>query len=94
MMRAIITASLLCLVSTPAYAYLDPGTGSIILQGLIATIAVMGLTIKTYWHKILSFFGKDTGPSPLDVDYDESRQTDQPSSRQSEQPYPRHTEQP
>jgi hypothetical protein len=93
-MRAIFIASLLCVVSTPAYAYLDPGTGSIILQGLIATIAVAGLTIKTYWHKILSFFGKDAGPSPLDVDYDNLGQTDQSSSRQTEQLHPRHTEQP
>ena len=41
-----------------AHAYLDPGTGSIILQGLIAGIAAGLVVMKTYWHKIKTFFGK------------------------------------
>jgi hypothetical protein len=51
-------ALIACTVATPAYAYLDPGTGSMILQGLIAGIAVMSLTVKIYWYKFLSFFKK------------------------------------
>ena len=39
--------ALLLSFSTTASAYLDPGTGSMILQGLIAGIAVAGFTIKT-----------------------------------------------
>ena len=39
-----------------AFAYLDPGMGSILLQGIIATIAATGLTIKIYWQKIKDFF--------------------------------------
>lgn len=39
-----------------AYAYLDPGTGSIILQGLIAGIAVGLSTIKLWWHRLVSLF--------------------------------------
>ena len=39
-----------------AYAYLDPGTGSIILQGLIAGIAGGLITIKLYWAKFKSLF--------------------------------------
>jgi len=35
-----------------AYAYLDPGTGSIILQAIIAAIATAGATITFYWRKI------------------------------------------
>jgi hypothetical protein len=30
---------LLCIAPTPAHAYLDPGTGSILLQGVLAAIA-------------------------------------------------------
>ena len=44
--------------SNNAYAYLDPGMGSIILQGLIATIAGASLTIGIYWQKIKDFFKK------------------------------------
>lgn len=35
-----------------ALAYLDPGTGSIILQAIIAAIATAGATITFYWRKI------------------------------------------
>lgn len=41
---------------SPAYAYLDPGTGSLIIQGLLAGIAMVLLTIKMYWQKLLSLF--------------------------------------
>ena len=41
-----------------AFAYLDPGMGSMLLQGIIATIAATGLTIKIYWQKIKDFFKK------------------------------------
>lgn len=45
-------------VSSPAYAYLDPGTGSVMLQGLLAGI-VSGLAIvKIYWQRLKNFFVK------------------------------------
>lgn len=46
--------------STHAYAYLDPGIGSIIIQGIIAALAATSLTIKIYWQKIKNFFRKKT----------------------------------
>lgn len=42
-----------------AQAYLDPATGSIILQGLLAGLAGALLTVKLYFHKIKSFFIKN-----------------------------------
>ena len=44
--------------NTNAYAYLDPGLGSIILQGIVAALAATSLTIKIYWQKIKQFFKK------------------------------------
>jgi hypothetical protein len=61
-----LSIALLLSLSTPAWAYLDPGTGSMILQGLIAGIAVAGLTIKTYWYKLRSLFGKQETGSLLE----------------------------
>ena len=58
--------ALLLILSTPACAYLDPGTGSMILQCLIAGIAVAGLTIKTYWYKLRSMFGKQGSDTLLE----------------------------
>ena len=49
---ALFTAALL----TPAFAYLDPGTGSIILQAIIGAFAVAGATISVYWQRVRSFF--------------------------------------
>ena len=65
-MIKIIFAMLALTFSTSALAYLDPGTGSMILQGLIAGIAVSWFVIKTYWYKLRSFFGKDTPSSLLE----------------------------
>ena len=46
-------------VSSPAYAYLDPGTVSIMLQGIIAAIAMATLTFHKYWYKFINFFSKN-----------------------------------
>ena len=35
-----------------ASAYLDPGTGSMILSAIIGLFATAALAIKTYWYKI------------------------------------------
>ena len=39
-----------------AHAYLDPGTGSIILQAIIGALAAIVVALKLYWHKFLVFF--------------------------------------
>ena len=39
-----------------ALAYIDPGTGSILIQGIIAAVAAIGVTLKLYWHRIVGFF--------------------------------------
>ncbi len=40
-----------------AYAYLDPGTGSFIIQIIIAGFVSTMFAIKIYWRKIKDFFG-------------------------------------
>jgi hypothetical protein len=41
---------------TSAQAYLDPGTGSMILQAVIGAVAGALIVIKLYWYKLTSFF--------------------------------------
>ena len=43
--------------SGPAHAYIDPGAGSIMLQGIIAALAGVGVVLKLFWSKIKSLFG-------------------------------------
>ncbi len=50
--------------SQTAYGYLDPGTGSMIIQAVVAGILGGVFAIKFYWHKLLTFFRKDSGNKP------------------------------
>ena len=43
---------------TSSYAYLDPGSASIILQSILGAIAAVGATIGLYWKKIKNVFFK------------------------------------
>jgi len=57
-MLKILTIFFIFFFNTKAYAYIDPGIGSIILQGIIGAIAATSITIKIYWQKIKNFFQK------------------------------------
>lgn len=46
----------LIVIPTAAYAYIDPGTGSVLIQGIIAAIAAVGVTLKLYWHRLVGLF--------------------------------------
>jgi len=48
----IIVGILLLSAFTSAHAYLDPGTGSMMLQVILGGIAAVGVAIKLYWHKL------------------------------------------
>ena len=41
-----------------AYAYLDPGSGTIILQMLAGALIGAGIAIKLYWQKLKMRFMK------------------------------------
>ena len=42
--------------ASPAYAYLDPSTGSMIISAVLGVLATAGLALKTYWYKLKSVF--------------------------------------
>jgi hypothetical protein len=39
------------------FVYIDPGTGSIILQALVASVVGAAIAVKLFWHRILKFLG-------------------------------------
>ena len=41
-----------------AFAYLDPGTGSIILQAILGAIAAAASYCAFYWNKVKNLFKK------------------------------------
>ena len=53
----LIVFCMLLTMSINAEAYLDPGTGSMMLQVILGGIAAVGVAIKLYWHKLRAKFG-------------------------------------
>jgi hypothetical protein len=51
-----------------AMAYIDPGTGSFVVQGIIAAVVGFGFALKIYWKKIVSAL---TGKTPAEDDDDQ-----------------------
>ncbi len=58
--------------AAPAFAYIDPGTGSYLVQGLIAAVIGISVTGKVFWARIKSFItGKPLEENQDDDDDDE-----------------------
>lgn len=58
-MKFILKSFVIYMVFTSnALAYIDPGIGSIILQGIIASIAAVGVFFSGVRRKIYNFFCK------------------------------------
>jgi Na+/proline symporter len=49
--------------SAAAHAYLDPGTGSILVQSLLAGIAGAVAIVSLYWQRLKAFFTNLRKPS-------------------------------
>ena len=49
-------------------AYIDPGTGTLILQMLAATVLAITVVFRNIRYAIYSFFCKITGKQPKDLD--------------------------
>jgi len=65
-----ILSAIICIITLtarPAFAYLDPASGSMILQGILAGIAAAGVVIGIFWRrlKMILFGGKK---SEVDTD--------------------------
>ncbi|MDJ0865935.1 MAG: hypothetical protein QNK03_07490 [Myxococcota bacterium] len=50
-------------------AYLDPGTGSFIIQTLVALVAGVAVTLRLYWARIKAFFRR--APPEVEADDEE-----------------------
>lgn len=48
------------------FAYLDPGVGSLLIQGLIAVFAAGAVALRVYWDKIKRLLGFPTAQAEED----------------------------
>ena len=65
-----IVAAALCswcsilLLTSPAQAYLDPGSGSMFLQLLLGGVAGLTVLLKLFWHRLRQLFGLSAKEEP------------------------------
>ncbi|MDO8482062.1 MAG: hypothetical protein Q7S75_03190 [bacterium] len=50
-------AAYFAVVPQVAQAYIDPGTGSLVVQAVLAAIFGASFAVKSYWYKLKKFFG-------------------------------------
>lgn len=65
---ALLVTPLLVLWPAPAEAYLDPGTGSYVIQILVAAVVSLGFVLKNYWRRMIELLTRwrrgETPPPP------------------------------
>jgi len=62
MSRLVVLSVLVLLAASPAYAYLDPGTGSVLVQALLAGLAVGSAAVAAFWTRIRQFLARRPRP--------------------------------
>jgi len=55
-MGAVMLAVVMVVIPSPAHAYLDPGAGSVLLQGLIAAAAAVTAVLSVNLRRVKSLF--------------------------------------
>jgi len=63
---AVMTAVTIAFPLSNAWAYLDPGTGSIILQMLLGGFAGIAIVGKLYWSRMKVIVARALGRTPRD----------------------------
>ena len=66
-------------------AYLDPGTGSFVIQLVLAGLLGFAVLIRVYWKKVVRLFKKDSGNDVLE-ELDDIDEYGDRSEERTEQP--------
>jgi hypothetical protein len=61
--RGVLVLLLLLVTPAPARAYLDPGSGSMMVQVILGGLAGLAVLIKMFWRRIIGRFKRDSPPS-------------------------------
>ena len=69
-LKDVLLICLALLAATPgaAHAYMDPGSGSFILQMIIAGLLGVGVTLRIYWQRLRGLFGSGRKREKSDFD--------------------------
>jgi len=65
--RVVVLAAWLLFVSaSPAFAYVDPGSGAMLTQLLLGGAAGLIVLLRLYWNRLLGLFGLKNQNRPTD----------------------------
>jgi hypothetical protein len=69
MTKTITLLALIVLLATaaPAYAYLDPGSGSMMVQLLLGGVAGAVVIVRLYWARLLTILGLRRDKTDVDA---------------------------
>lgn len=59
-----LAVALFLMAPVPAYAYLDPASGSILLQIVLGGLAGGAVILKIFWGRVRGLFGARNAPEP------------------------------
>lgn len=63
--RILLLVLVACLsITSPAHAYLDPGTGSMLVSAVIGVAAAVGLALKLFWYRLVGLLRGKKGGRP------------------------------
>ncbi len=69
-----------------AFAYLDPGSGSMLLQLVLGGLAGLAVIAKLYWHRLLGLFGMNSDQEQSEAETDSASVTTSTISEPSDRP--------
>ena len=52
--------------SSDVHAYLDPGTGSMVFQAVVAALAAAAYALRSYWGRVRLLFSRRDAASPVE----------------------------
>jgi hypothetical protein len=58
-MRFVFLLAVAMALSAPAYAYIDPGAGSMLVQAALAALAGIAVFWRSLWDRVKRWFRRD-----------------------------------
>ena len=80
-LRAVLPAAMLMALPLDAHAYLDPGTGSAIIQGIIAGASALLVTGHLYWARLTGWLRSKSRAGAVEPEQAGTANTDEAATK-------------
>jgi hypothetical protein len=60
--RVLVTVVMVGLLAAPAHAYLDPASGSMLVQLVLGGAAGLAVAVRLLWRRLSRLFGRRDAP--------------------------------